>query len=253
MLLNADQAPKSEYNRIIDYAKKESDTRRMHMQKGLAYFEGHHIIPRALGGLGSSSSWTHDNVVHLTPEEHFTCHYLLCLINPNSYEIANAFCFMWSGEGVFKQYKTSKNLTDSVALGGFTERLDVYTKARIITNEYRNDPVKDNNRLSALKIHNAKPETKQAKSLLRQKLNKNEEFKKDSSKRLGDYMKSKWLDPKTLETHTALWSKECSVLGVLYKSAKAAAEALQLSHANMLRRINSPRYIDYYFTNQKNK
>lgn len=244
---------RDQYSRIVDYAKSESGIRCVLMQKGLAYFEGHHIIPRALGGLGSSSSWTHENVVHLTPEEHFTCHYLLCLINPNSYEIANAFCFMWSGEGVFKQYKTAKCLTDSIALGAFDERLEVYIKARMIANEHRNNPLKDSNRLLALKAHNAKPETKQAKSLLRQKLNENEVFKKDSSKRLSDYMKSKWSDPKTLKTHTALWSKECSVLGVLYQSAKAAAESLQLSHANMLRRINSSRYIDYYFTNQKNK
>jgi len=40
------------------------------------YTEGHHIIPKCLGGIDE------DNIVYLTPEEHYVAHQLLVKMNP---------------------------------------------------------------------------------------------------------------------------------------------------------------------------
>ena len=61
------------YNRLIDKAKKRNC--------GDGYYETHHIIPRSEGGSNSK-----DNLVRLTPKEHFVAHKLLFLDNPNSME-----------------------------------------------------------------------------------------------------------------------------------------------------------------------
>ena len=42
-----------------------------------AYFEGHHIIPKYMGGKGiSSKGLNNDNIVYLTAREHFLAHWL---------------------------------------------------------------------------------------------------------------------------------------------------------------------------------
>lgn len=53
------------------------------------YTETHHILPRALGGLDSA-----DNLVKLTPREHFIAHWLLWKIYKNTqYEIKMMYAF----------------------------------------------------------------------------------------------------------------------------------------------------------------
>lgn len=46
------------------------------------YFEIHHIVPRCLGGEDSPN-----NLVKLTPEEHFVAHQLLVKINPSNKKV----------------------------------------------------------------------------------------------------------------------------------------------------------------------
>jgi len=55
----------------------------------LAYFEKHHIIPKCLGGLNST-----DNIVKLTPREHFVAHQLLVKIYPESKRLVYAAFLM---------------------------------------------------------------------------------------------------------------------------------------------------------------
>lgn len=52
------------YNSIVDKAKCRTDL--------IGYFERHHVIPRCLGGSNDKS-----NLVNLTAQEHFICHWLL--------------------------------------------------------------------------------------------------------------------------------------------------------------------------------
>lgn len=57
------------------------------------YFEGHHILPKCMGGEGNSKS-KHPNIVRLYPREHFIAHKLLCIENPNNAKLAMAFSMM---------------------------------------------------------------------------------------------------------------------------------------------------------------
>ena len=53
------------------------------------YFEKHHIIPKCLGG-GDDLN----NIVKLTPEEHYVAHQLLVKLNPNNCNLIYAACLM---------------------------------------------------------------------------------------------------------------------------------------------------------------
>lgn len=61
--------------------------------KGGEYYEKHHIIPRSLGGDNSK-----DNLVLLTPREHYVAHKLLIRIYPKSSEMKLAIYFMSHGK-----------------------------------------------------------------------------------------------------------------------------------------------------------
>jgi hypothetical protein len=53
------------------------------------YYEKHHIIPRCLGGSDNKN-----NIVNLTPEEHYVAHQLLVKIYPNNAKLINAAVMM---------------------------------------------------------------------------------------------------------------------------------------------------------------
>lgn len=53
------------------------------------YFEKHHVIPRCLGGNDSK-----DNLVALTPEEHYLAHQMLVKIYPNNHKLIKAAVMM---------------------------------------------------------------------------------------------------------------------------------------------------------------
>jgi hypothetical protein len=74
------------YHRIVQSAKAKN------REKGNShYYEAHHIIPKCLGGSGEVYQWkSHDNIVLLTPKEHFVCHKLLCQMYPDNQKLAYA-------------------------------------------------------------------------------------------------------------------------------------------------------------------
>lgn len=58
-----------------------------------AYWEGHHIIPKCLGGEGHARS-KHSNIIRLTAAEHFKAHKLLVELFPDNSKLAYAFWAM---------------------------------------------------------------------------------------------------------------------------------------------------------------
>jgi len=68
------------YDRLIERGKNRVLTE---------YTESHHILPRCLGGSDDK-----DNLVDLTPEEHYLCHQLLVKIHPDDSKLLNAALFM---------------------------------------------------------------------------------------------------------------------------------------------------------------
>jgi hypothetical protein len=59
--------------------------------RGKIYYENHHIIPKCLGGLNDEN-----NLVLLTPREHFICHKLLVEIYPKNRSLVYALHMMMS-------------------------------------------------------------------------------------------------------------------------------------------------------------
>lgn len=68
------------YNTIIERSKQRTL---------LEYTEEHHIVPRCVGGQDDSN-----NLVMLTPEEHYVCHQLLVKIYPGNIKLVKAAMFM---------------------------------------------------------------------------------------------------------------------------------------------------------------
>lgn len=58
-----------------------------------SYWEGHHILPKCLGGKGSSKA-KHSNVIRLTAKEHFIAHKLLADENPTNLDLQWAYWLM---------------------------------------------------------------------------------------------------------------------------------------------------------------
>jgi hypothetical protein len=86
------------YNAIISKSRSENRKR----DKGI-YYEGHHIIPKCLGGEGISSYRNHPNIILLTAKEHYICHRLLCEIYPNNNKLRIALWAMINGLGNSKK------------------------------------------------------------------------------------------------------------------------------------------------------
>ena len=95
------------YNQLMSRAKDELELRIYKKSLG-DYFEGHHIVPRCLGGQGKSSNAIHTNITLLTAREHFLAHWLLHRIYPENNKIAHAFWQMCSWKRSY-QYRITPN------------------------------------------------------------------------------------------------------------------------------------------------
>ena len=68
------------------------------------YCERHHIIPKCLGGLPKTNTWTqHENIIWLTAREHFIAHKLLAQEFPKNRAIVSAWCMMAFPKGKTKR------------------------------------------------------------------------------------------------------------------------------------------------------
>lgn len=54
------------------------------------YWEGHHIVPKCMGGLGKTDR-KHPNIIRLYAQEHYEAHRLLYIENPTSLKLARAW------------------------------------------------------------------------------------------------------------------------------------------------------------------
>jgi hypothetical protein len=78
------------YNQLIERARNR-------VIKG--YAERHHVIPRCMGGADNE-----DNIVKLTPEEHYLAHQLLLKLHPSHGGLAKAAHMMCTGRPTNKYY-----------------------------------------------------------------------------------------------------------------------------------------------------
>jgi len=94
------------YNQIVHKARSENRKR----IKGGAYYEGHHIIPKCMGGEGNAYDAQHPNIILLTAKEHYIAHRLLCEIYPKSNKLKFALRMMINGSGTKNRFKPSSRV-----------------------------------------------------------------------------------------------------------------------------------------------
>ena len=115
-----------DYKKIYDETiRKSIDSNRIKSEN--SYFEGHHIIPKSLGGSNSK-----DNLVLLTAKEHYICHLLLMKIYENKdkkayLKMCRAFNMMAVSNGKHKRYINSRTYEKF--------KNDMYGKNGLLTGE----------------------------------------------------------------------------------------------------------------------
>lgn len=78
------------------------------------YWEGHHIIPKCLGGKGNSRC-KHPNIIRLYPQEHYLAHKLLAEENPTNSKILRAWsCIshVWSEKRLTNIFITAEEYAE---------------------------------------------------------------------------------------------------------------------------------------------
>lgn len=76
-----------------EYIKNIINTRGQWNIESGEYWEGHHIVPRCLGGEGETYQ-KHPNIIRLYAKEHYIAHKLLAEENPNNIKLVSAFSMM---------------------------------------------------------------------------------------------------------------------------------------------------------------
>jgi len=90
----------------LDYSKHYQNLVNRAKHRRLdSYVETHHIVPKCLGG-----SHDRDNLVELTPEEHYLAHLLLMKIYPNEPKLVYAAHMMTRGNGCHSWARSGNKL-----------------------------------------------------------------------------------------------------------------------------------------------
>jgi len=229
------------YDKIIDRAKnREID----------GYTEKHHIVPKCIGGNDKK-----DNIVSLTPKEHYICHRLLCEIYPDETKLKYAFwrmCNVVNNEYQNRNYSVSAN---------------VYSRIK--------------NEISKLMSKKVKNYSKETRKLIGEKISKKLKGKPSGKKGTSNPEHSEWMknnNPFKGKTHTPeirdLLSKINSkpkseehkrkisetlkgnkpgnmkkviVNGVEYESLSFAARQIGIPISTMKNRLKSPKFDNYRY------
>lgn len=73
------------------------------------YYEGHHVLPKCMGGKGRAYQWNHPNIVPLTAKEHFLAHLLLVKIYPNNKKLIRSLWGMCNQDRYEQRYICSSS------------------------------------------------------------------------------------------------------------------------------------------------
>lgn len=226
------------YNKIIERAKFRNLS---------GYTEKHHIIPKCLGG-----SNKRDNIVSLTPKEHYICHKLLCEIYPTENKLKYTFwrmCNVANNEFQDRNYKVSSKIysriKDEISLitSKRTKNYSVEMRKLIgekvseklkgrpsgrkgISNPEHSTWMKENNPMKG------KTHTDEVKLLLSE-INskpKSDEHKNNISKNSPN-------------------NKQCIIEGVVYRSVAEAARQLNLSENTVRGRVKNKNFKNWNYEN----
>jgi hypothetical protein len=110
------------YNSLIDRAR----TRVLENQ----YYEQHHVLPRCLGGDDNP-----DNLVNLTPEEHYVAHQLLAKIHKDNHRVLFAAVMMCSNRPSNKLYGWIRRRLSKIQSGAMAGSGNNMFNKRWVSNE----------------------------------------------------------------------------------------------------------------------
>lgn len=190
------------YNQIIERAKNRAEQRIQHKKQG-GYYEGHHIIPKCMGGEGRSPQWynknpstRHPNIVGLTPREHFLVHRILIKIYPDNLPLVRAFWMMCNSynDRVAISSRTYEEVRENIYKMGLSEE----TKKRISVagTGRKHTPEAIEKIRAASKNRKQSEETKQKLSALR----KGKKLSEETIKKMSQSLKGRKTWNKGLKT-----------------------------------------------------
>lgn len=193
------------YNEFIDYI---IDSRgQWNIPKG-NYFEGHHIIPRCLGGTGNPRK-KDQNIIWLFPAEHLIAHYLLWKENKSNISLTYAFICMTDGlNGCINEIANLSKLYEDLRIAAH--------EANIFRNKYLASIMSDEEKLRRARIGG---------NAMKEKLQDPTEHEKYVEKCIKRHANM------TLEEKTAIYTKSSNSLKKYYSSDRGKAE-LQLRKIN---------------------
>jgi hypothetical protein len=229
------------YNKIIERAKNREIN---------GYVEKHHIVPKCIGGNNKK-----DNIVSLTPKEHYICHRLLCEIYPDETKLKYAF---WRMCNVVNNKYQDRNYTVSA---------NVYSRIKT-----------EISKLMSKKVKNYSKETRE---LIGEKISKKLKGRPTGKKGIPNPTHSEWMkknNPFKGKTHTTevkeilgkINSKPKSeehkrkisetlkgnkpgnmrkviVDGIEYESLSYAARQVGIPTSTMKNRLKSPKFDNYKY------
>lgn len=197
------------------------------------YTEHHHIIPKCLGGLD-----VFDNLVDLTPEEHFVAHQLLVKMYPNNHKLvyaANMMCVSGNAKRSNKRYGWLKRKFSESQRASWSRDRRQATSARMIQ---FNPNAGGKARLEYIRINGKQPDRP------------NWKISNEAKKRLSDKMlgaKNPNADGSVRRKIMCLLNKEREVIH-RFPSLKAAEEFASANHASVFyNRARATMYRGYYW------
>lgn len=132
------------YQKIYDdlmISRLEMKSERYKARKQGVYFEGHHRIPKHLGGTGTSKSGlNNDNIVLLTAREHFLAHWMLWRIHQDR-PSALAFHMMTRINKNQNRISSSRAFEEARIACSITNKGNSYAKGvdKVISEEQKNN------------------------------------------------------------------------------------------------------------------
>lgn len=205
------------HNQIIDRAKN---------RKLEGYVEKHHIIPKCMNG-GNTS----DNLVELTAREHFLIHWLLHEIYPTNTDLKYAFWSMCRSSNNQQRYTPSSRIYEYAK----QQMLEVWQKFKPSESQIQSVKVS----LTGTKWFH-KPDGSNLRAFPNDPKIIEEGWLpgrfngKLISKNANNNKKQKYKNSKLPATS----NKRCSIDGVEFESAKAAAHYLGINEFTMRDRLN---------------
>lgn len=111
------------YNALIIRAKNRHQ---------FGYTETHHIVPRCMGGTDNK-----DNLVELTPEEHYIAHQLLVKLYPNNVNLIRAASMMCTNRPTNKLYGWIRRRHSEIQSSLMSGSGNTMYNKRWVSNEYK--------------------------------------------------------------------------------------------------------------------